>query len=686
MSGHRLHFTIGPVQGFIGQARRTRDLWAGSFLLSCLSGMAMRAVKDHPGNVIRFPQVANDPLFDALQWDPKARKPVATGTGPMVGSLPNRFKAEIAEDYDPRIAAATVRAYWGHIAEIVRTRILQGRLDADQQAIWKRQIEGFFEIAWVKGPAPDDGSDGAWLDRRKNWRSQPHAAEPGDHCMLMGDLQELSGHVRAQGKGPEQLAFWEEQSRSIEAYLRKGDADRVFATLELGPTERLSAVALVKRLFPILRGDDLEEALGFQPAGKDDRQVRYWPSLAGIAAAPWLCAVHATAPAAAEDFVRTIRLAEQTETGEHASALSRAERTSPIPRVASLGAFGALDGKLVYDFAIEAAIADTHRGWLVAKNRSDQAGLERRVYTAAKDGLHPLLRAVAGNADTSGLAEGPKPFLALLQMDGDRVGTLLGPKGPGEEKVSKALGSYTERVKSIVRDAEGVLIYAGGDDVLALFSIDRALGAAFALHAAYGEAFQQYAGIAATTSAGLAFAHFGVPFTRITEESRRLLEDAAKDRNGRDSIAVSVTKQSGRQIEWCTTFGGLQPHAREPFSDLVGEFGRRVGDQQRYAGFVYNMRERYQAYLEPGDDGASPLADHVDALMLAEWLKGENTDRAGFDLEEEKGRLRQLQAVCQTWRNGDPHRQANALRMDGALLVKFLDDNLIPVRGGIADA
>ncbi|MBA5248658.1 MAG: hypothetical protein FE834_03865, partial [Gammaproteobacteria bacterium] len=28
-----LHFSLGPVQGFIGQARRTRDLWAGSFLL-----------------------------------------------------------------------------------------------------------------------------------------------------------------------------------------------------------------------------------------------------------------------------------------------------------------------------------------------------------------------------------------------------------------------------------------------------------------------------------------------------------------------------------------------------------------------------------------------------------------------------------------------------------------------------
>ena len=31
------HFTLGPVQSFVAQARRTRDFWAGSFLLSWLA-------------------------------------------------------------------------------------------------------------------------------------------------------------------------------------------------------------------------------------------------------------------------------------------------------------------------------------------------------------------------------------------------------------------------------------------------------------------------------------------------------------------------------------------------------------------------------------------------------------------------------------------------------------------------
>ena len=39
----RLSFSIGPVQSFVVQSRRTRDLWASSWLLSRLSSKAMSA-------------------------------------------------------------------------------------------------------------------------------------------------------------------------------------------------------------------------------------------------------------------------------------------------------------------------------------------------------------------------------------------------------------------------------------------------------------------------------------------------------------------------------------------------------------------------------------------------------------------------------------------------------------------
>ena len=72
MSHKIFHFTLGPVQGFVAQARRTRDLWAGSFLLSWLAGRAMESVlRQNDLNVIAFPDVGTlsepkDPLLAAI--------------------------------------------------------------------------------------------------------------------------------------------------------------------------------------------------------------------------------------------------------------------------------------------------------------------------------------------------------------------------------------------------------------------------------------------------------------------------------------------------------------------------------------------------------------------------------------------------------------------------------------------
>src|SRR5436305_14809707 len=44
-NSYMLMFTLGPVQSFILQARKTRDLWIGSFLLSKLMEAAMSRIE-----------------------------------------------------------------------------------------------------------------------------------------------------------------------------------------------------------------------------------------------------------------------------------------------------------------------------------------------------------------------------------------------------------------------------------------------------------------------------------------------------------------------------------------------------------------------------------------------------------------------------------------------------------------
>src|SRR5487761_468634 len=47
MTQYMLMFSLGPVQTFIAQARKTRDLWLGSFLLSTLMEAAMKGMEDN---------------------------------------------------------------------------------------------------------------------------------------------------------------------------------------------------------------------------------------------------------------------------------------------------------------------------------------------------------------------------------------------------------------------------------------------------------------------------------------------------------------------------------------------------------------------------------------------------------------------------------------------------------------
>ena len=152
MTDQTFHFTLGPVQGFVAQARRTRDFWAGSFLLSWLAGAAMQAVKQQGGK-IDFPT----PDDTYLDWLTGAK---SGADGPRQGCIPNRFKAvkcRVPENFKPEHVEQSVRAAWAALAEAVWRGDLQPHHpNAETRTIWERQIKGFWEISWALG---EDNSD-----------------------------------------------------------------------------------------------------------------------------------------------------------------------------------------------------------------------------------------------------------------------------------------------------------------------------------------------------------------------------------------------------------------------------------------------------------------------------------------------------------------------------------------------
>lgn len=213
MSEHILHISIGPVQGFVAQARRTRDLWSGSFLLSWMSGQLMASVLQKGGEII-FPAVGTkdkptEPMLAAILG-----KPLPENPHPKIGSLPNRFKAKVPADFNPESAVNEAKKKWEELAETIWKSFVENAVNENEdqrnftREIWKRQIKGFWEIQWVKGDNPvNNGEDAKWLDSRKNWRSHWPPKEGGDHCTTMGSWQELSGFVRSRER-KEQDDFW----------------------------------------------------------------------------------------------------------------------------------------------------------------------------------------------------------------------------------------------------------------------------------------------------------------------------------------------------------------------------------------------------------------------------------------------------------------------------------------------
>ncbi len=604
MTDRFLHFTLGPVPGFVAQARRTRDLWAGSFLLSWLAGQAMKVILANGGTIL-VPDVEQDALFVAVGSG-------ASGFGPAIGSLPNRFKAKVPVEFNPALCRGAVYSAWGDLADKVWKRFVEPVAGQGNgtQGIWDRQVASFWETAWVIGADPGNGQDYAWLDRRKNWRTHRSPVEGGDHCMLMGDWQELSGFIRSRERG-KQDALW----RTLKTRVDKESGN----PLQLDENERLCAMALIKRLFPHVAN----EALGWTPSW-DGQHALWWPSTPRLAAAGWLRHAWTSARAEAEAFAK---LAERTKGGLMEPSLADGNVLSQVP------------GALLHRSGIENARPDE-----LAGNDSDAEATRGNLLQA-----HKAL---------SDKAREPSAFYALLLMDGDSVGALLRSQ---ESKVTKGLARFSSQVETAIRQQGGNTIYAGGDDVLALLPLEGAVPAALALRRAYRDALTKVPD--ATISAALVFAHFRVPLRHVLREAHRQLDDVAKDGNGRDSLSVCVLTQSGVTREWVSTW---ETGSAAPVQTMID--AARDIDEKTSGRFFYATREQYAEVIADNVLGV----DDIKSLLLAEYRRSEaGAGRAREDISAHVDRLFVL-AERHTSRDRSEIQEMPSVSMDGPLIARFL--------------
>ena len=149
-----------------------------------------------------------------------------------------------------------------------------------------------------------------------------------------------------------------------------------------------------------------------------------------------------------------------------------------------------------------------------------------------------------------GFAAGKSGYIAVVAMDGDRMGaTLSGLKTADEHRAfSGALAQFACSVEGLLPEG-GQLMYAGGDDVLAVVPATSALATAQRISTAFSDKMQAAGLGTVSASAGVAVGSVTMPLQDLVSEAHAA-EHRAKTAYGRSAFAVSVFKRSGEILQW----------------------------------------------------------------------------------------------------------------------------------------
>ncbi|MGO9200735.1 MAG: type III-B CRISPR-associated protein Cas10/Cmr2 [Limisphaerales bacterium] len=644
MNQSLLKLQIGPVQDFIAQARSTRDLWSGSYLLSWLmatgiNNLLQRLAEEGVGEedmrrALVFPDPGLQPLLQLRQPSlfppPIPLNAASLNAELLTPSLPNIFLArlplerakatELAEG-----VARGIEAEWKRIAEHSwRFCEKNGLVTETLKTRFDRQVDRFLSIAW---------------------QVQEMAASKEAKAVL-GALPDGAAAVGKLGDAPP--GAW-----------------AFAATLALNSWE-LDAVRQIRE-FKAWRASS--ECPG--PAQEKDSLSGREEQIVG-GADWWKSCVGTRQPHAT--------LFRERHKGEYLGA------TNLIKRVWHLGypelehhlhAGRDREGKRI-DFTFPSTLHITSHD--PAKNEDDP-----------------------GEPTPEDLPEGLDRYLAVLALDADAMGQWMSGAKFDTLVTEERLRDFSARLsrfglscaRPIVEACDGRLIYSGGDDVLALLPADTALqcakflrdafkgqpdfieelkslaGALIEKHkekaAASGKPWDQYhrsphlvaaaAGqlfakpaqphqhlrridtgtdlalpAQADVSAGLAIAHFKSPLQDVVRAAQAA-ERRAKRKLGRSAVAVTLVKRSGETIEWGSqwdsggleTYGALMAALQE--SAVSNKFPHRV--VELIEGYLTETSPLAAKSVEPFE-GFSVLEVALREYRYALDRQGQNKDAPEF--------------------------------------------------------
>lgn len=457
-----LILSIGPVQDFIASARRFRDLWFGSMLLSELSKVAALAIADAEGlNALVFPA-------------PKQREELLPNSDVSVA---NKIVAKVEGDAKALAltAEAAVRAHLRQMASEAFDAVRGPGFRRDDAMA---QIDDLLEVNWAFASLT-----GPYDEIRRSVEIALGARKRTRTFLAVGAWR---------GNRPKSSLDGLREAVIDISEAHKKDSEWLYRHYGLRVGENLCGVGLLKR-----RGAE--------------EQAESVPSTSHVAALA--AAARTTDPSrarsAADEYLKTL--------------LDLGASRSQVRRAVSHEVLGHLAGHAVFE--------------------------ERLLEVVPPTATHDASRALAQFLRASGLR--PQPYYAVLLADGDRMGKEIDRlKSPDDHRdLTRRLVAFNRASREVVEAHEGHLIYAGGDDVLALLPIHRAVRAAEALRQAFLREVNQGREVGKETpdlSVGIAVGHQLDPAGETLDLAREA-ERYAKER--RESLGLIVNKRGGAPLK-----------------------------------------------------------------------------------------------------------------------------------------
>src|ERR1051326_1443620 len=508
-----LSISVGPVQEFIATARRSRDLWFGSWLLSEISKAAASKIHKSGGTLI-FPspeRIASD-----LEEDSEYS---------VVNKLLARVETNnIHEFCDTVFTSMSERL--SRIADDAFSDLKALKINGKPSVHWDTataQLNDLMEFYWAAYQF--DGTNYEVV--RKNAEALLAARKVSRNCrpVSWGKNVPKSSLDGLRESVIDEAVFNQLEVSTLESNHKEELLKNLRTRYGVRVKERLCGVGLLKR---------------HGKPKKNNKGIDSFFSTSHVAALPLLNRLKdkSAVKAYLSELTSLLGIIDNT-------AIKR--NLGHVPQGATLNPhkyFCNEDGSLLYD------------GHLLFKERLREFFPDQQKFEKAEAALSKFLKKALGTIDNPNPS--PNPYYAILHADGDHMGAVIdhqAAKGLVQHQVlSTALSKFAAEVKTIVEeDFEGSCIYSGGDDVLALLPLHTALQCGRKLADWFESSligFSDKDGKTPTLSVGLAIGHHLDPLQETLNLARAAEKTAKKEvpnnrEPAKNALAITLSKRSG---------------------------------------------------------------------------------------------------------------------------------------------